>query len=147
MLDVSGITCPSGRLFGASGGLFDRWGIRYEIPSWCVGWPMTIPRQTRAQAEAEDRIRQPTGIRTDQELDFWESVSGFTQARKPSVVSTGSEDPGAIRGEDLTVTVRLSSTGRDMIVKAGSLDTVKTFILRVKIAGEVCSSPISHGTF
>lgn len=139
ILNASHITCPSGILHGRDGGVFDQQGHRYTIPVWCVGWPRGIPYKTRSIAEAADHKRRP--IMHNQEAEFRSTLGCRTDAQgydadgpTPVVRNPGDlEEYGSMHGHEITVRVRLSSTGNDILVRTGSSDLVKSFIQRVGI--------------
>jgi hypothetical protein len=134
ILDAAGGTCPTGRLWGRGGGVFDERGERYVVPGWVIGWPGALNRVDGERSGGGDAPVQTEGdggemIEDDDGEDDEVGILGRKQKGKE-------RDPGPV-GDEVKLKARLSSNGRDIMVKVGEYDLISVVIRRIQDAADV----------
>jgi hypothetical protein len=137
ILDAAGGTCPTGRLWGRGGGVFDERGERYVVPGWVIGWPGALRvggegEMMAVQAEgAGEMTEEDDGAAADEDGDGDDEVGILSRKEK------GKErDPGPV-GTEIKLKARLSSNGKDFVVRVGEFDLISTVIRRIRDAADV----------
>jgi Ubiquitin-binding domain len=133
VLDAAGGTCPTGLLWGRRGGVYDAWGERYVVPGWCVGWPRGVRREDGVLEEHAEGNSEEEG--EEEDVEFWKDTGkGKGIADMDSSVVA---EAGPMKGAEIKVRLRLSTTARDVIVKTGEDDSVLTLLRRVRRDAQV----------
>ncbi|KAF2401244.1 hypothetical protein EJ06DRAFT_383807 [Trichodelitschia bisporula] len=123
VLLAAGCHCPTGEMWGTEryrgqrpprhtmGGVFDKWGERYVVPSWCVGVPVLVVDGPDVEEESDDD-------------DGEKAVELLADAGK-----------GKARVADaplVRVVARMSHTARDVAVQVRGDIRVKDLIEKLK---------------
>lgn len=107
MLDAVGVVVPNGRLWGR--GVWDSWGNGYEVPVWCLGDPEGVVEDDEEEEEVEE-------------------------------ADAGGKEVGVERRDGdkkVAVRVRVSATGRDVIVRVDEHEHVAALVAKVRDAAKV----------
>jgi len=112
--------------------MFDERGQRYVVPGWTVGWPGALRRSMPGG--------EKTSGETEEGDDGGEMIEDEVEDDEVGIL--GPREKGKQRdtghaGNEMKIKVRLSSTGRDLIVKVGEDDPVSVVIRRIRDAADV----------
>jgi hypothetical protein len=125
ILDAVGITCPRGEIWG---GLFDERGELLSVPDWVVLEPEGL-------VEAEDEDEEKSGSEDVGEGDG-EDVEKLTltgeSAKGKGKAVVSAVETGVETGPLVKVRCRLSSSGKDYIVKIGKEEKVGVVAARLR---------------
>lgn len=121
VLDAMECTCPNGLIWR---GVFDRRGEWYRVPEWIVV--------------------EPEGLVENGEED---SVGGSRKGKEAvhGAVDAEGERKSEELGELVKVRCRLSTDGRDVVVKIHKGDRVDALIANLKVRAKVCLRDTAYG--
>lgn len=131
ILDAADITLPTGN---PADGVYDSLGNYYQLPTHVVSDPINIVSDEQADAmlgEAKDDLRDAEDTAEDADLDD-EGVERRREEKGKSVVDIRSQ---------LVAVIRLSDTSRDLKLRVGKEETIRSIIRRIAEETGVSPSP------
>lgn len=121
ILDAADITLPTGNL---ADGVYDSLGNYYQLPSHVVSDPVNIVSEDQADGslgEAKDDLKDAEDTAEDADLDI-EGVERRREEKGKSVVDARSQ---------IVAVIRLSDTSRDLRLRVGKQETIRSIIRRI----------------